>query len=92
MAKEKPSKCKKKSAKQKGHKTRNIILVVVGILFIFGVAFGYWLYRTLLSPNVNTGEYKDAEIFIPTVSSLSSLAIARFLAGRSRMAMYREKI
>ena len=73
MAKEKSPKNKKNSTKPKGHKTRNIILLVFGILIIFALAFGYWLYRTILSPNVNTGEEKEAVIYIPTGSDFDAV-------------------
>ena len=73
MTKEKSPKGKKKGNRPNGHKTRNIILLVVGILFIFGIAFGYWLYWTLLSPNVNTGEENEAVIYIPTGSDFNAV-------------------
>ena len=44
------------------------ILLVFGILVIFAAAFGYWGYRTLMSPNVQTPDGKDFELFIPTGS------------------------
>ena len=73
MAKEKSPKNKKNTTKSKGHKTRNIILLVFGILIIFALAFGYWLYRTILSSNVNTGEEKEAVIYIPTGSDFDAV-------------------
>lgn len=73
MAKEKSPKNKKNNTKSKGHKTRNIILLVFGILIIFALAFGYWLYRTILSSNVNTGEEKEAVIYIPTGSDFDAV-------------------
>ena len=73
MAIEKSPKNKKNNTKPKGHKTRNIILLVFGILIIFALAFGYWLYRTILSPNVNTGEEKEAVIYIPTGSDFDAV-------------------
>lgn len=73
MAKEKSPKNKKNNTKPKGHKTRNIILLVFGILIIFALAFGYWLYRTILSSNVNTGEEKEAVIYIPTGSDFDAV-------------------
>ncbi|MCQ2320704.1 MAG: endolytic transglycosylase MltG [Bacteroidales bacterium] len=73
MTKEKTTKSKKSKAKSKGHKTRNIILLVVCILFIFGTAFGYWLYRTVLSANVKTGEEKETVIYIPTGSDFNAV-------------------
>lgn len=73
MAKEKSPKNKKNNTKSKGHKTRNIILLAFGILIIFALAFGYWLYRTILSSNVNTGEEKEAVIYIPTGSDFDAV-------------------
>lgn len=73
MTKEKTTKSKKSKAKSKVHKTRNIILLVVCILFIFGMAFGYWLYRTVLSANVKTGEEKETVIYIPTGSDFNAV-------------------
>ena len=73
MAKEKSPKNKKNNTKSKGHKTRNIILLVFGILIIFALAFGYWLYRTILSSNVNTGEEKEAVIYILTGSDFDAV-------------------
>lgn len=73
MAKEKSPKNKKNNTKSKGHKTSNIILLVFGILIIFALAFGYWLYRTILSSNVNTGEEKEAVIYIPTGSDFDAV-------------------
>ena len=55
---------KKKSAKG----TRFTVLLVLGILLIFGLAFGYWAYRTVMSSNVTTPEGKEAVIYIPTGS------------------------
>lgn len=44
-------------------------MLVLGILLIFGLAFGYWAYRTVMSPNVTTPEGKEAVIYIPTGSN-----------------------
>ena len=55
---------KKKSAKG----TRFTVLLVLGILLIFGLAFGYWAYHTVMSPNVTTPEGKETVIYIPTGS------------------------
>ena len=73
MAKEKSPKNKKKNTKPKGHKTRNIILLVLGILIVFALAFSYWLYRAMFSQNVNTGEKKEAVIYIPTGSDFDAV-------------------
>lgn len=59
----------KKSKKKNGKRTRFTLLLVIGILFIFALAFGYWAYRTVMSPNVTIPDGKEAVIFIPTGSS-----------------------
>lgn len=72
---------KKKSAKG----TRFTVLLVLGILLIFGLAFGYWAYRTVMSSNVTTPEGKEAVIYIPTGSDYddvkSVLSDGHFLAN-----------
>ena len=64
---------KRKAKKSSGKRTRFTILLVLVILMIFGLAFGYWLYRTVMSPNVQTAEGKDVELFIPTGSDYEQL-------------------
>ena len=64
---------KRKAKKSNGKRTRFTILLVLVILFIFGLAFAYWLYRTVMSPNVQTSEGKDVELFIPTGSDYGEL-------------------
>jgi len=64
---------KRKAKKSNGKRTRFTILLVLIILMIFGLAFGYWLYRTVMSPNVQTAEGKDVELFIPTGSDYEQL-------------------
>ena len=59
---------RKKSPKKKGKKTKLTALLVPGILIVFGLAFCYWLYKTVMSPNVQTAGGKDVELFIPTGS------------------------
>ena len=57
----------RKSGKKKNSKrSRFTILLVLAILLIFALAFAYWLYRSLMSPNVKTAGGKDVELFIPT--------------------------
>lgn len=58
---------KKKSKKKKG-KGKATALLVLAILLIFASAFGFWLYKTIMSPNVQTADGKDVELFIPTGS------------------------
>ena len=48
--------------------TRFIVILVLDILLVFALAFGYWLYRTLLSPNVQTPTGKEVSLYIPTGS------------------------
>ena len=47
---------------------RTIWLVLI-ILLIFAAAFGYWGYKTVMSPNVKTADGKPVELFIPTGSN-----------------------
>lgn len=81
LPKEKKSKrnCKKKNGKRTSIK----VLIVLGILLIFAMAFGYWLYRSVMSPNVQTAGGKDVELFIPTGSDYNQvktiLADAQFI-------------
>ena len=59
----------KRSGKKKGSKrTKWTVLLVLVILLIFTLAFGYWLYRSIMSPNVKTADGKEVELFIPTGS------------------------
>ena len=59
----------KRSRKKKtGKKARFTVPLVLCILLIFAMAFGYWLYKTVMSPNVHTAEGKDVALFIPTGS------------------------
>lgn len=64
---------KRKAKKSNGKCTRFTILLVLVILMIFALAFGYWLYRTVMYPNVQTAEGKDVELFIPTGSDYGEL-------------------
>ena len=58
----------KKSKKKNNKRTSITVLIVLGILLIFALAFGYWLYRSVMSPNVQTADGKDVELYIPTGS------------------------
>ena len=59
---------KKRSKKNGGKPARFTILLVLGILLVFALAFGYWLYRSVMSPNVKTAAGKDIVLYIPTGS------------------------
>ncbi len=59
----------RKSGKKKSTKrTRFTVFLVLGILLVFALAFGYWAYRTVMSPNVRSADGHDVELFIPTGS------------------------
>lgn len=62
------SNTKKNNKQSQKRKTLVIIFMILGILLVFALAYGYWLYRTIMSPNVRTGEAAEAVIFIPTGS------------------------
>lgn len=65
---------KKKKVTKGDHKTRNILLLVFGILCVFALAFSYWLYRTILSPNVAVADGEDAVVvYIPTGSDFEDV-------------------
>lgn len=59
---------KKKAKKRNGKQTRLVIILVISILLVFALAFGYWGYRTLMSPNVHTANGEDYVLYIPTGS------------------------
>ena len=71
---------KRKAKRKRGKFT---ILLVLGILTVFTLAFGYWLYKTVMSPNVQTAGGKEVVIYIPTGSNFGQvenlLSEARFL-------------
>ena len=69
----KERKTKKTCKKKKGKQTRFTALLVLGILLIFALAFGYWAYRSVMSPNVQTVDGKDVELFIPTGSDYNQV-------------------
>ena len=64
---------RKGGKKKNGKGTRRIVLLVLVILLIFAVAFGYWLFKTVMSPNVKTTDGKDVELFIPTGSDYNQM-------------------
>ena len=59
---------RKSGKKKNGRRVGLVALLVLGILLVFALAFGYWLYQTVMSPNVRTTDGKDIELFIPTGS------------------------
>ena len=58
-----------KEKKKTKKKSKLIIWLVLGILMLFALAFGYWLYRTVMSPNIATPDGKEVVIYIPTGST-----------------------
>ena len=82
---EKKAKKGKKSKKgKKGKPKRRIgltIVLVLAILFIFALAFGYWLYRMAMAPNVKTPDGKDAVVYIHTGSDYEQAKAALLDAG-----------
>lgn len=65
----KENKSRKSGKKKNGKRAGLAVLLVLGILFIFALAFGYWLFRTVMSPNVATPDGKETVIYIPTSST-----------------------
>jgi len=61
---------KRKAKRKRGKFT---ILLVLGILTVFILAFGYWLYKTVMSPNVQTAGGKEVVIYIPTGSDFGQV-------------------
>ena len=59
----------KKKTKKKSGKTKLVVWLVIAILLIFGLAFGYWVFRMVMSPNVQTPDGKETVIYIPTGST-----------------------
>ena len=76
---------KRNRKKKNSKRTRFTVLLVLGILLIFALAFGYWLYKTIMSPNVQTTDGKNVELFIPTGSNYNllkaNLADAHFIVN-----------
>ena len=68
-----PKKKKSKAHKQKKNKVRLTVWLVIGILMVFGMAFGYWLFRTVMSPNVVTPDSQEVVIYIPTGSTFNDV-------------------
>ncbi len=63
----------KKKAKKTGRKAKWVAWLVIAILFIFGLAFGYWMFRTVMSPNVQSPDGKETVIYIPTGSTYDNV-------------------
>ena len=59
---------KEKKTKTKG-KSKLVVWLVLVILLIFALAFGYWVFHTVMSPNVATSDGKETVIYIPTGST-----------------------
>ncbi len=66
---------RKSGKKKNGKRTKLTVLLVLGILLIFALAFGFWLYKTVMSPNVQTAEGKEVELFIPTGSDYEQVKV-----------------
>ena len=64
----KEKKSNKHGKRKKSKRIRFVVLLVLGILLIFALAFGFWLYKSVMSPNVQTTDGNDIELFIPTDS------------------------
>ena len=71
----KEKKSRKSGKKKNGKRTRRTVLLVFFILLIFALAFGYWLYKTVMSPNVHSADGKDVELFIPTGTDYNQLKV-----------------
>lgn len=72
---------KKTKSKKKGGRVRFTVLLVLFILLIFALAFGYWLYKTIMSPNVQTSDGKEVALYIPTGSDFDQVKIILTEAG-----------
>ena len=64
---------KEKRGKKSKKRVRITVLLVLGILLVFALAFGYWLYKTVMSPNVQTAGGKEVAIYIPTGSDFEKV-------------------
>ena len=59
--------------KTRKKRIRLIVILVLDILLVFAIAYGYWLYRTIMSPNVQTLVGKEVAIYIPTGSDYNQV-------------------
>ena len=66
-------KSRKSGKKKNGKRTQRTIWLVLIILLIFAAAFGYWGYKTVMSPNVQTVDGKEVVIYIPTGSDYAQV-------------------
>ena len=64
---------RKSGKKKNGKSAKRTVWLVLIILLIFAVAFGYWGYKTVMSPNVKTPDGKAVELFIPTGSDFDQV-------------------
>ena len=64
----------KKGKKSHAKRTRFTVLLVLGILLIFALAFGFWAYKTVMSPNVKTADGKEFVLYIPTGSDYEAVS------------------
>ena len=71
-----PKEKKGNNRKRKKNKARLTVWLVIAILLVFGMAFGYWLFRTVMSPNVATPDGKEAVIYIHTGSNYDDVQAA----------------
>jgi len=63
---------KEKKTKTKG-KNKLVVWLVLAILFIFALTFGYWVFHTVMSPNVATLDGKEVVVYIPTGSTFDDV-------------------
>ena len=64
----------KKGKKSHTKRTRFTVLLVLCILLIFALAFGFWAYKTVMSPNVKTADGKEFVLYIPTGSDYEAVS------------------
>ena len=64
---------RKSGKKKNGKSAKRTVWLVLIIMLIFAVAFGYWGYKTVMSPNVKTADGKEVELFIPTGSDFDQV-------------------
>lgn len=64
---------KRGKKKKNGKRNRLVVWLVLGILLVFAMAFGYWIYQSVMSPNVQTPGGKDVDLYIPTGSDYAQV-------------------
>lgn len=76
---------KEKNKKKNSKRKRFTAMMVLSILLVFALAFGFWAYKTIMSPNVQTVDGKEVVLFIPTGSDYEQvqniLSEAHFLVN-----------